>query len=208
LLKDGNLRPEEVERLERAYNRALHALHLVDRNDPIAEMVAKLVIKIGASGVDDPTKISEIAIKQLGSPIDRRAIRPSSAQDQREGDEVDQQNRTRPVLMLRAPSARSQFWATVEASRLAKNDEYFYVRRMFEFCLPSSAKLVPDGPEWYHEIKYDGFRLRLERNADRVRLITRGGYDWTRRYPWIEEAALKNRQKHFVIDGRSGNPGR
>lgn len=25
--------------------------------------------------------------------------------------------------------------------------------------------------------------------------------DWTRRYPWIAEAALKNRQKHFVIDG-------
>ena len=81
LLKDGNLGPEEVERLERAYNRALQALHLVDRNDPIAEMVAKLVIKIGATGVHDPRKIAEIAIKQIGSPIDRRAIRPSSAQD-------------------------------------------------------------------------------------------------------------------------------
>ena len=27
----------------------------------------------------------------------------------------------------------------------------------------------------------------------RVRLITRGGYDWTKRYPWIAESALKNR---------------
>jgi bifunctional non-homologous end joining protein LigD len=36
-----------------------------------------------------------------------------------------------------------------------------------------------------------------------VRLITRGGYDWTRRYPWIVEAALKNRQKRFVIDGEA-----
>jgi len=26
-----------------------------------------------------------------------------------------------------------------------------------------------------------------------VRLITRGGYDWTKRYPWIAESALKNR---------------
>jgi hypothetical protein len=36
-----------------------------------------------------------------------------------------------------------------------------------------------------------------------VRLITRGGYDWTKRYPWIVEAALKNRQKRFVIDGEA-----
>jgi hypothetical protein len=27
--------------------------------------------------------------------------------------------------------------------------------------------------------------------------------DWTGRYPWIVESALKNRQKHFVIDGEA-----
>jgi len=36
-----------------------------------------------------------------------------------------------------------------------------------------------------------------------VRLITRGGYDWTKRYPWIVQAALKNRHKQFVIDGEA-----
>jgi ATP-dependent DNA ligase len=43
----------------------------------------------------------------------------------------------------------------------------------------------------------------VERDGDRVRLITRGGYDWTKRYPWIVEAALKSRTKHFVIDGEA-----
>ena len=43
----------------------------------------------------------------------------------------------------------------------------------------------------------------MERDGDRVRLITRGGYDWTKRHPWIVEAALKNRTKHFVIDGEA-----
>jgi hypothetical protein len=33
-----------------------------------------------------------------------------------------------------------------------------------------------------------------------VRLITRGAYNWTERYRWIVEAALKNRQKQFVIE--------
>ena len=52
-------------------------------------------------------------------------------------------------------------------------------------------------------MKYDGYRLRVERDGDRVRLITRGGYNWTDRYPWIVEAALKNRQQRFVIDGEA-----
>jgi ATP-dependent DNA ligase len=46
------------------------------------------------------------------------------------------------------------------------------------------------------------FRLVLE-SRDRVRLISRGGYDWTSRFPWIGEAALKNRIRQFVIDGEA-----
>jgi len=34
-------------------------------------------------------------------------------------------------------------------------------------------------------------------------LITRGGYNWTSRYPWVVEAARKVRQKHFVLDGEA-----
>jgi bifunctional non-homologous end joining protein LigD len=73
----------------------------------------------------------------------------------------------------------------------------------FDFCIPTRGTKVPHTPDWLHEIKYDGYRLRLERNGDRVRLITRNGYDWTKRYPWIFESALKNRQKQFVIDGEA-----
>src|ERR1700741_4760125 len=75
--------------------------------------------------------------------------------------------------------------------------------------LPSVISYVPrmDGelarttfrPLRLHRI----YRLRLERDGDRVRLITRGGYDWTRRYPLIVGAGLKNRQKRFVIDGEA-----
>lgn len=77
------------------------------------------------------------------------------------------------------------------------------MRTSFEFCLPTAAKAVPAGPDWIHEIKYDGYRLRLERDGTAVRLITKGGYDWTKRFPWIVESALKNREPHFVIDGEA-----
>ena len=75
--------------------------------------------------------------------------------------------------------------------------------KRFEFCLPTMGKAVPAGPDWFHEIKYDGYRLRLERDGGQVRLITRGGHDWNGRFPWIAEAARKNRSSQFVIDGEA-----
>jgi bifunctional non-homologous end joining protein LigD len=75
--------------------------------------------------------------------------------------------------------------------------------KAFDFCIPTRGAKVPHTPDWLQEIKYNGYRLRVERDRDRVRLFTRNGYDWTKRYPWIVESALKNRQKHFVIDGEA-----
>jgi bifunctional non-homologous end joining protein LigD len=75
--------------------------------------------------------------------------------------------------------------------------------KAFEFCLPTRSKIVPDAPDRLHEVKYDGFRLLVHRDGDRVRLLTRNGHDWSGRYPWIVESALKNRTKQFVIDGEA-----
>jgi bifunctional non-homologous end joining protein LigD len=70
-------------------------------------------------------------------------------------------------------------------------------------CLPSPAKTVPDRDLWLHEVKYDGYRLIVVREDKRVRLFTKNGHDWTGRFPWIVNAALKNRRKQFVIDGEA-----
>src|SRR5919198_17041 len=75
--------------------------------------------------------------------------------------------------------------------------------RWFEFCLPTKGTPFPEGADGLHEVRYDGYRLRLERDGDRVRLITRGGYNWPSRFPWIVEAARKVRQKQFVLDGEA-----
>lgn len=72
LLQGRNLGPDEVERLTSAYELTLHSLCLVDRDDPIAEIVARKTIEIGATGVRDPTKISKLVIEQLG--IGRRPL--------------------------------------------------------------------------------------------------------------------------------------
>jgi bifunctional non-homologous end joining protein LigD len=73
----------------------------------------------------------------------------------------------------------------------------------YEFCIPTKADKVPLGSDWLHEVKYDGYRLRVQRDGDRVRVFSRNGYDWTSRYPWIVEAARKIRQTRFVLDGEA-----
>jgi len=72
-----------------------------------------------------------------------------------------------------------------------------------EPCLPTRGTKVPAGPDWIHEVKYDGYRLLVVRDGKRVRLLTRNGHDWTTRYPLIVESALRNRQSSFVVDGEA-----
>ena len=51
--------------------------------------------------------------------------------------------------------------------------------------------------------QHDGYRLIVERDGKRVRLMDRNGYDWSGRFPLITEAALRNRNSSFVIDGEA-----
>ncbi len=61
-----------------------------------------------------------------------------------------------------------------EATPTPKKAADVYLDPMtFDFCIPTKATTVPNTPDWLHEVKYDGYRLRLERDGDRVRLITR-----------------------------------
>jgi len=66
LLANSKLRIDEIENPNSAFKQALRSLHLVDRDDPLAEIVARKIIEIGATGVRDAAEIAEIAVKQLG----------------------------------------------------------------------------------------------------------------------------------------------
>ena len=66
LLKNSSLGAEEVGHLNIAYETALRSLGLVDRNDPVTEIVAKKILEISEMGVRDPILISARAVKELG----------------------------------------------------------------------------------------------------------------------------------------------
>lgn len=72
-----------------------------------------------------------------------------------------------------------------------------------EPCQPTPAPAPPEGAGWIHEIKHDGYRMIARRDGGGIRLLTRGGHDWSSRYPLIVEALNALRCKSAVIDGEA-----
>lgn len=67
LLQNSPLGPDEIAVLTNAYERTLRKLSLVDRGDPIAELIAKIVIELGQRGVRDAKQLSPSPLKSLAS---------------------------------------------------------------------------------------------------------------------------------------------
>jgi hypothetical protein len=55
--------PKEISVLVSAYKKTLRALWLVDRDDPVARLIAQKIIEIGKTGSGDPSEISALAVK-------------------------------------------------------------------------------------------------------------------------------------------------
>ncbi|RUM23952.1 ATP-dependent DNA ligase [Rhizobium vallis] len=72
-----------------------------------------------------------------------------------------------------------------------------------EPCLALLKKVPPKGPDWSFEVKWDGYRLAIHIEPKGVRIITRGGHDWTHRFPVIAEAAKKLGVGSAILDGEA-----
>ncbi|MDB5555133.1 MAG: ligase [Rhizobium sp.] len=64
-----------------------------------------------------------------------------------------------------------------------------------DFIEPQLATLSakpPIGKRWIHEVKFDGYRLIARIEAGRVKLLTRSGLDWTKRFGKSISGAFAN----------------
>lgn len=71
-----------------------------------------------------------------------------------------------------------------------------------EPCLALLKAKPPIGDEWIFEVKWDGYRLAVHVETTGVRILTRGGHDWTHRFPAIEKAA-KAYGSTMILDGEA-----
>src|SRR5205807_5729908 len=69
---------------------------------------------------------------------------------------------------------------------------------------PQLATLVtapPEGDEWVHEMKFDGYRILARIEKGRATLSSRNGKDWTESFPLVARAAAALPLQSAVLDG-------
>jgi bifunctional non-homologous end joining protein LigD len=70
-----------------------------------------------------------------------------------------------------------------------------------EPALATSIEKVPAGERWIHEIKFDGYRVQVHLANEAVKIFTRRGNDWTRRFKKVAHDAWRIKAASAVIDG-------
>ncbi|UIK18016.1 non-homologous end-joining DNA ligase [Rhizobium leguminosarum] len=72
-----------------------------------------------------------------------------------------------------------------------------------EPCLALLKARPPKGDDWVYEIKWDGYRLAVHIEPTGIRILTRGGHDWTDRFPAIKQAAMWLPVGTAILDGEA-----
>jgi bifunctional non-homologous end joining protein LigD len=116
----------------------------------------------------------------------------------------------RDVFQLRAPhsptktaSARGRHsipGSRLDPSRLGGSKKT-KMPKSLQPQLASPTSRVPEGSNWLHEIKYDGYRLIAVKDKSTVTLWTRNQYDWSARFPSLVASLEKLNVESFMLDG-------
>lgn len=67
--------------------------------------------------------------------------------------------------------------------------------------LAQLTSTIPSGKEWFFEIKFDGYRLLSFVENGKVKCVTRGGQDYTKKFSKIAESLSLIDEDSFVVDG-------
>jgi bifunctional non-homologous end joining protein LigD len=73
-----------------------------------------------------------------------------------------------------------------------------------DFVPPQLATLVkepPNGEEWLHELKFDGYRMLAHLNKGKVTLWSRNRKDWTAKFPNVVKALKSFPATTAILDG-------
>ena len=65
---------------------------------------------------------------------------------------------------------------------------------------PTLAKILPAGPEWLHEVKFDGWRMQLHVDDDQAFLYSKNGTDYTKRFRALQPILERLPVKNTIID--------
>jgi hypothetical protein len=72
-LKEAAFDPQAIEAISAAFEAVCASLQLVDRNDPVTEIVARKVIEVAGTGERDPVRIRDLVLLALNDSGARSA---------------------------------------------------------------------------------------------------------------------------------------
>ncbi len=82
--------------------------------------------------------------------------------------------------------------------RDAKSDPF---PRLVDAELPTLVQAAPNGDDWLHELKFDGYRMIAFKDNAHVRYQTRNHLDWTSKIPYLAEAIGRLKVGRAIFDG-------
>jgi bifunctional non-homologous end joining protein LigD len=68
-------------------------------------------------------------------------------------------------------------------------------------CLALLSEAAPEGPDWFHEIKFDGYRIQARIAGGKARLLTRKALDWTDKFLPVAQTLSAISAEQALMDG-------
>ena len=141
-----------------------------------------------------------------GRTMDEIAIGPKK--EWRSGKKPDQQKASSSKAATKRKPARA---ATVNKlvrrsenltpGNAASSSRHIALPAFVAPCLATLSDRAPEGANWVHEIKFDGYRIQARLDRGKVKLLTRKGLDWTKKFPTVAAAIAKLPASTALIDG-------
>lgn len=118
----------------------------------------------------------------------------------RDNRELSQNGAVRVDHKKRAKVAAARAARLPDVAKL-KGARKALLRVFVEPCLASLAESPPSGSKWCHEIKFDGYRIQARVDGPEVKLLTRSGLDWTKRFSVVANAVRELGLPSAILDG-------
>ncbi len=114
--------------------------------------------------------------------------------------------------MEQIAAAEDRVWQSKKAIRTVRQDEPPIGKpalkksrsKIPDFIAPQLATLadaMPQGANWVHEVKFDGYRALAYLQDNQVRIFTRTGKDWTPKFSSLAASLAKLPVKSAIFDG-------
>lgn len=105
------------------------------------------------------------------------------------------------VLQRTGSSGSKNMWLLIKKQSEQKKRSKKIPLTAISPQLATLTKRVPTGADWIHEIKWDGYRAIVQIQNRKVKIFSRNGLDWTKKYQTLEKEFKKIPIEQATLDG-------